>query len=488
MMRSLTFMIGFLVIGGMLWPSFVVLAGSEMYVDEDADSGGDGSKDEPYKKIEKALDKGGTKIRIAKGSYDEDITVGKGVQLKGSGRSDVTIKGKVTMKDGSKLEDLTVSGGGVVLSDGANASLSDVSVKNAGTGIITKGRGKLKMKDVKVRGNGKGLYIQRGKDIEIIGCEVTDNGEEGIDIRANVDGVISGNLISGNHESGIEVILGDSELKISNNNIKNNRASGIAAQYYKSAKKLGGLKITGNKINSNKDYGLTCKAPSGGNPGEAYWSESMVLIGNAMSGNKQGAFAPGCFFAQDKEEDAVMTEEEKEKKLLATEEEAALAVELLKEKKAVAEELEAIERLPKRYSYVQTKEKKRILEVQYQNLSIAKRVAEIAQEIHVSHTSVDQAVNMLASEKKIKIYYMGRNSQTVAILMEEIHTNEERINELRTIEASMEVLTEASMKNLVAIAQTRKILEEGQIYNQEQKETFDAIGDPIARLKWLFNL
>lgn len=474
-------MIGFLIIGGLLHPSFVAFAGSEMYVDEDADSGGDGSKDEPYKKIGKALDKGGKKIRIAKGSYSEDITVGAGVQLKGKSRGDVTIKGKVTMKDGSKLEDLTVSGGGIVLDDGADVSLSDVSVKNAGTGIITKGRGKLKLNDVKVKGNGKGLYIQAGKDIEIIGSEIVDNGEEGIDIRANVDGVISSNLISGNGESGIEVILGKSELKISNNNIKNNRSSGIAAQYYKSAKKLGALKVTGNKINSNKHYGITCKAPSGGNPGQAYWADSVVLVGNAMSGNKQGSFAVGCFFGEEIESDAVMTEEEKEQKLLeAQEKKELLAEQLLKEKELAA----TVEALPEKYSYVQTQEKEKVLQQQRDDALVASEIVSITESIENSQRSVDQALQQLASEQKIKVYYAGRDPQAIDVLNNEYASNEALITDLREIEASIDV----SDINFETVVRTRAALEYAQGQNAQQKESYELSRDPITRLKWLLNL
>lgn len=461
MMRSLTLMIGFLVIGGLLYPSFVVYAGSEVYVDEDADSGGDGSKDEPYKKIGKALSKGGKTIRIAKGTYDEDITVGKGVSLKGKGRDKVEISGKVTMKDGSKLEDLTVSGGGVVVDDGADAKLSDVTVKNAGTGIITEGRGELKLRDVKVHSNGKGMYIQQGKDVEIIGSEIRDNGEEGVDIRANVDGVISGNVISGNRESGIEVILGSSELEISNNNIKNNRASGIAAQYYKSAKKLGGLKITGNKINGSKDYGLTCKAPSGGNPGESYWSDSIVLVGNTMSGNKLGTFAPGCFFAQEKEADAVMTEEEK---LLAKEAKKDPEAEPL-EAQVSAEQQEVV---PVRYSYVQTREKKKVLEEQRQDTLTAENVAEIAQATEDAQSSTQQAAQKLAAEKRIKIYYVGRDSQALATLDREVAAMDERIEMLREIEASLD----PSNINFETVSQMRATLEGLQEQDRSRLETY----------------
>lgn len=281
------------------------------YVDYDADNDGDGSKDEPYQKISKALSKDCKKIIVEKGTYKDDIILNKSVTLEGEGS--VTITGKVTMKDGSKIEEVTVSGkGGIEIDDDADVEIEDVKITGASIGIETFGRGTLTVKDAKIIDNGKGLYIQAGKNIKITNSEVSDNSEEGIDIRANVDGTISGNTIHDNGESGIEVILGKSELLITNNSIKKNHASGIAAQYYEHASKIGAVKITGNTITDNKDFGINCKAPSGGNPGVDYWSASTNMTSNKVSGNKNGDFAPACAFSANTVSDATMTKEQKE--------------------------------------------------------------------------------------------------------------------------------------------------------------------------------
>lgn len=286
------------------------------------------------------------------------------------------------------------------------------------------------------------------------------------------------------------MILGSSELKISNNNIKNNRSSGIAAQYYKSAKKLGDLKISGNKINSNKDFGLTCKAPSGGNPGEAYWSDSVVLVGNAINGNKKGSFAPGCFFGEEIESGAITTEEEKEQKLLEEEEEKeALAAKLLLEGALDDTELtqesydEAVD-TSQYYSYRQIKEKNGVLQLQQQEKVTAQDIAQIAEAARMSASGVDQAVTILASESKIKVYYRGRDPQALLVLEKEIIANEERINTLLAIDAS----PDHSAVNRETIMQTRAALEGVQAYYQSQKESLEVTDDPIDRFKWFFNL
>jgi flagellar biosynthesis GTPase FlhF len=99
-------------------------------------------------------------------------------------------------------------------------------------------------------------------------------------------------------------------LKIYDNKIKKNKASGIAAQYYESAGKIGGVKIKDNTITSNSDYGINCKAPSGGNPGVDYWTKSMEMLANKVYSNKDGEFSETCHFAEEKIVNATRTKKE----------------------------------------------------------------------------------------------------------------------------------------------------------------------------------
>ena len=98
---------------------------------------------------------------------------------------------------------------------------------------IPPGNGKLTIQNSKIKnGDGKGVYVQKGNRIKLIGNEIYENDEEGLDLRAEISGIISGNYIHNNREGGIEVIVGDADLEISNNTIKGNKASAIAAQFY----------------------------------------------------------------------------------------------------------------------------------------------------------------------------------------------------------------------------------------------------------------
>ncbi len=242
-------------------------------------------------------------------TYERDFTVGKGKELKGGGRDKTVIVGEVLLKHKSKLKNLTVKNGGVKVSRGASVTIENVRITGStGTAIVTEGGGTLTLRNSIIeKSRNKGLYIQYGKDVVIVGNKIRRNGEEGIDIRANVDGVISGNIITDNGESGLEVIVGKSDLDIKNNVISNNRASGIAAQYYVSTAKKGGLRIISNRINDNRNYALTCKNPSGGRPPAGYWRNSIVLAGNNLKKNRRGAFGEMCSHLRQG-----LTEEEKE--------------------------------------------------------------------------------------------------------------------------------------------------------------------------------
>jgi nitrous oxidase accessory protein NosD len=291
-------------------PHFVD-AREKCYVDEDANDG-DGSSDDPYEDIEKALDEDCSDIVVAKGTYKDDITISKDVSVKCKSRDEVIITGKVTMKDGSTLESCTVSRRGIVVADGADAEIKNVRIKDAHIGIETTGGGKLTVDDCLIHDNDKGLYIQKGKSVKITDTNINDNDEEGLDIRSDVSGTISDNTIEDNGESGIEVILGKADLLISDNKIKENGSSGIATQYYKGTGKSGAVKIKGNTIEKNKKNGIDCNTPSGGNPGKDFWDATLNMSSNTVSGNKDGDFATECSLPEDSTLSATMTKQQKE--------------------------------------------------------------------------------------------------------------------------------------------------------------------------------
>jgi len=310
-----------LMVGGVFLSPVFVLASGVCYVDENVEDSGDGSSDEPYKKISKAVEEDCSEIKLSKGTYKENVSLKKSVKLAGSSKDSVIIEGKITMAHDSEVSKLTVISGGIDVSDEADAHLENVKIKSSNIGIMTTGGGKLVITDSIISGNRKGMYVQYGKTIKITDCKVYNNKEEGLDIRANVSGSINNNEIYDNGESGIEVILGKSELSILNNEIKKNKSSGIAAQFYTDTDKVGDVNIKNNIITGNSNYGLDCKAPSGGEGRpKGYWEKSMDLSSNKIIENKKKDIAGSCKFDEEKIADATKTKEEREAERLALEE------------------------------------------------------------------------------------------------------------------------------------------------------------------------
>lgn len=324
--------------GGFFLSPVFVWASGVCYVDEKVDEDGDGSSDKPYEKISEATKEDCSEIKVAGGSYKEDVTLGKSVKLRGANKDSVVIEGKITMADGSEVSKVTITAGGVEVNKDADADIENVKIKNANVGITTVGGGKLSTDDVTISGNRKGMYIQYGKTVKIANCKIYSNKEEGLDIRANVSGSINNNEIYSNGESGIEVILGKSELSIVNNEIKKNGASGIAAQFYSDTDKLGEVIIKNNVITSNSNFGLDCKAPSGadGRP-KGYWADSMDLTSNKVVDNKKKDFSSACKFDEDKIADATKTKEERAAEKLALEEKEKKNILSVEEKQELAE-------------------------------------------------------------------------------------------------------------------------------------------------------
>ncbi len=240
-------------------------------------------------------------------TYKEDYTIKNGAVLEGVGVGKTIIRGDIRVRDRGILRNLTIKGGNISLQSGASLTIDHVRIEGAhGTAITTRGGGTLVVRNSAIIDTeGKAFYIQKGKHIVITGTTVRGAGEEGIDIRSGVSGVISGNTIVGNAESGIEVILGNASLSITNNIITDNKASGIAAQFYTIAKNIGNVKIAHNTIARNKNYGIVCKKPSGGHSSKMYWRNSLHLTDNKIFNNGSGNITKACKGVYNIDTDAV---------------------------------------------------------------------------------------------------------------------------------------------------------------------------------------
>ncbi len=258
-----------------------------------------------YKTINKSLEDGCNFITVAPGEYAEDINIKDGVKISGINK-EVVIEGTVTMNGESGLKGVHIdnprtqdSNGrtiGVKIEKGAKAILYNIEVSNADIGVESSEGSQLTVMDSKMYKNNKAFYIRRGTTVDIRNNEVVDNDEEGIDVRAKINGSINGNKIIRNGEGGIEIVMGESKMKIVNNIINDNHASGIALQFYKDNSGLGDFLIGGNELMRNGNQGITCKRPSGGKTVKQYWAKSTKFEYNRIWNNKRGIIHSGCKF------------------------------------------------------------------------------------------------------------------------------------------------------------------------------------------------
>ncbi len=395
-----------LILGAFLLSPFFVIAKS-CYVDKSS-SDGDGSKDKPYETIIKSLDEGCTKIKVKKGKYKGVIILGKGVELEGSG-DDTVILGHIKMKDESSLKNVFVNGENVEVLKDAKANISNVRIEDAHIGIKTIGSGKLTVRNCKIKHNGKGLYLQYGKKIDLQNSIISNNEEEGVDIRANVDGIISGNVIESNREGGIEVVVGESELKIANNSIRHNKASGIAVQFYKENSGFGDVSIKGNKLIGNGNYGVDCKRPSGGHTKSRYWSKSIDFGYNSISGNGKGSLSAQCKFKNDEIDEATLTKKEIEEKKKKEEEMERIK----KEKKEKLEQEEAEkQRIEKEKRQREEEAKIKEEKIRADLWKKDKIVQEFSEETKKCHLS-ENDLKILKKRGRLKIFFVGPDEEMI---------------------------------------------------------------------------
>lgn len=426
----------------------------DLYVDDSAGGGGNGSQGSPFNQIQEAIDKasGSTDIYIRKGTYSGDITVAKKVRLYGADRDKTIIDGAVTMKDDSSIEDLTVKGGysSVTIAKDADATIDDCRIRKfTKMGINAEaGGGKVTVINSIIEdGDGKGFYIQRGKEAYIAGNRVSDNREEGIDVRSKVDGEIRNNNVYDNGESGIEIIIGSSGVRIVNNTLMNNKSSGIATQFYKELAKPGKIEIKGNKISSNKNYGLDCVRPQGGSPSDNYWKDSLELINNSIEKNKKGAINPFCNIL-----DAVEEDEAEDNTIVEGEPE-----ENEEDQSGSESEVEAEAALKARQEEEQRLKREDLTNQIEMALEEQKQLAAV----------VEQDVRALKKDNVFRLLLIGSNKKKLEVLEAEIEANQAKLREMDTLISQLEaeggedvVLTETLMEETAKLRSQKKFLKE----------------------------
>ncbi len=251
--------------------------------------------------LEKAM-KSGKKHIVFSGKENDDITIKAGVSVTGVSVDKAIIADDIKMENGSSLKNVTVSGEDTVITiaKGASVTLTNVTVRGGkDVGIyVLGGGGTLTVINSRITNNRKGLYILPGKNLNLSGNVISGNDEEGLDARDGTSGRLMGNQFIKNGEGGAEIIAGGTDLKLSGNTFANNKSSGLAVQSYRGrGKQAGRMLLQGNTFANNGDYGIRCISPSKGGAGGAFYQMTVRAIDNTFRGNGRGTIAPECAIA-----------------------------------------------------------------------------------------------------------------------------------------------------------------------------------------------
>ncbi|MEL6931898.1 MAG: right-handed parallel beta-helix repeat-containing protein [Pseudomonadota bacterium] len=201
-----------------------------IYVDADAKSGGNGSKDRPYKTIQEAIDAAqpGTTVLVREGQYRENIEF----DVSGKKGAPITLKsadgpGKAVIKPAKANEDtIQIDGEDHIVIDGfelhgSNDDHRQVihvhSVKNK-----TDPASNIEIvNNVIHRGAGDGIKISKSNDILVQNNEIIGGGrkEAGIDIVGGARVVIDSNKIKDINNLGINMKGGSEDIVVINNEV-----------------------------------------------------------------------------------------------------------------------------------------------------------------------------------------------------------------------------------------------------------------------------
>lgn len=440
----------------------------DFYVNDSAKSGGDGSEDEPFSKIEDAIEEAEEEddtqeIYIKKGTYTGGFIVEKSIKLIGESEDKVIISGTVTVKDDSEIKNLTIRGGSpaVFVVKDAEVEIEDCTIRDFGKiGIqVAAGKGKLTLKNSEIKnGDGKGLYLERGNRIKATGNEVSDNDEEGLDIRSKATGTIKGNDIHNNGESGIELLVSEADLMISGNTIEDNLSSAISIQFYDDYREYGDISIEGNEMSDNDNYGLDCKNTLGGSPPSLYWSKSVEMSGNTIKGNKKGSINKMCRVREDKIDNNGDLDDnlsiEKDDKQSENEKAKQLADQKLEEER-------------------EAKEQERINEDREKRQGLTK----IILEKHSQETEITKVnFGKVKRESGVKIFFFGVDGSTIDLVATDLELQKQKLTQAQNMLGGDYTRMPEGEELKKQVEEQLKEIRNQEEYLKEKKKSFSLLG------------
>lgn len=273
-----------------------------IWVDEKADGKEDGSSKHPYRDIGDAMDEAdkGDEVHVRSGEYNENVKIKSGVKLVGSGEYSTIIKAKnddkpaVTMKNGSKISDVTVKNGhyGIEVEGEGKVSIENCVIKRNKRDGIKIGKGDTKeskrvliYKSV-IKENGRAGISSEKRRVDLVKNEIYENKSDGVRLASGTNAWINNNLIRDNHGSALTLTLDFSNVWIKDNQFRDSDREGIEISSYGNS---GNINIQKSKIWNNSRYGIA-KVARSTSVSESYWSKNLTFKGipNQVAENAMG--------------------------------------------------------------------------------------------------------------------------------------------------------------------------------------------------------
>ncbi len=280
----------------------------DLYVNAKASSQQDGSSSHPYKTIKQAIKKGDhkTEIHVAKGVYEENITLKKGMELLGEDKDNTVIKAKkssqstVTMEDDSKIDGFTIKRGkrGILIKKSAKVSIINCIIKyNKRDGIFIQGGNTKKshqvvVSELEIRDNGQaGIYSTGARRVVIMDSEIRHNKSDGIDLAGGTSAWIAKNKVTNNGGSGLKLVIDSSDIWTKSNSIRRNKREGIEVSFSGEA---GRINIAKTKIANNNLHGIAKIQKASLN--SSLWNKYLTMDSKSQFwGNRAGNITQICF-------------------------------------------------------------------------------------------------------------------------------------------------------------------------------------------------
>jgi len=227
--------------------------GDSIYVDAENgdDENGDGSEGDPYATIQKGVDSAsrGDTIVVNPGNYTENVKVGKSVHIRSS--TGDWARHNVTSPDAS---DHTFE----VTADFVNISGFRITGTGGGfkSGVFLSSVNGCNLSWNNITSNAKGIFVENSGSVVIGDCIIESSGTDGITLANSDHCELTSNTISGN-SNGIYA-YGSSGNLVSGNELRDNY---IGIQFTDADDNL----ITGNTVDSNRNWGMYIYSNSDGN-------------------------------------------------------------------------------------------------------------------------------------------------------------------------------------------------------------------------------